>query len=404
VQVSDAGSRATTGAVRVGPRVRVGARVRGVPGATTDAAVGLVWRPTPEAGTGLYTGPLDVVGVPGGGAVVVFVRPGDDRRAEILAQRLDADGEASEAPRRLRLAEGPITALDADLHGDRLWVAWVANPGGDPNQENVRGTQRIAALAVSTDLSRVTQPVRLLDYVLGAQAPSWPYPVVEVRGRGDGGAVVVGLAPAQRCADAACPGWAAHTLAVDGVFRTETLGLAAGQVPPFALVRTGTGAALLVGDDGGTVHVRGVAGMTGIDTAVSHAASPRLAVQGGQTYFFAADAADAGPAARLRVRRLGPGTGASEAVVTGHALRCVGALPVVEYTWAGGGVTLNPDNATASFDLARHLPEGALGERMPAVAWTGRVVVGADPAHGTLERWRCVGAALRALDPHGHGA
>ncbi len=390
-------------------------------GAANAAGAGLRFRPTPAAEPGLYTGPVDVVAVPGGGAVVVFVRPTTGRRAQILAQRLDPDGQPSGPPRTLRGTTGPITALDADLSGDRLWVAWVANPGGDPNAEDVLGEQRVAALAASADLGLASQPVRMLDYRVGTQARPWTYPAVEIVGRAGGGALAVSHGPSQQCHhdegggghDTACPGWVEHSLGADGAHRAEVHGVLAGSRPPFSLVRAAEAGAVLVGDDhiGDKVHAWAVSSATAPPThdlgVFWNVRSPRLAAVGPTTYFFGNYDPVNGDAVLPRVRAWGPEAGAAGgdagAVLRGHTLGCVEGRPVVRYTWPGGGVELDPGRSGASFDLARHLPEGALDERLPALAWAGRVLVGADPAHGTLERWRCVGGRLRPVGATGHG-
>lgn len=392
--------------------------------AADDAGAGLRLRPTvalPEAVP--YTGPVDVVATPNG-AVVVFVRPTAGRRADIVAQRLDAEGAPVGPPRRLRTTTGPVTALDADLRGGRLWVAWVANPGGDPDADDVLGEQLVVALAVTADLGAASQPVRMLDESIGTRARAWPFPVVEVLARADGGAVVVSHTAPSTCAHAEhdgeesavpCPGWAWHTVGPEGRVETQREGMLAGTAPPFSLVPTREGAAVLVGNDhvGDKVHLRAYPETSSLDGTYWNVQSPRLATVADTTYFFGRYSPDNGDDVRPRVQVWAPGLGATwratEAVVTGHALRCVDGRPLVRVSWAGGGVTLDPANPRARFDLARHLPDDALPTRVPALAWAGRVLVGADPAHGTLQRWRCEGASLRTVgadahDDHPHGA
>ncbi|MEZ4408145.1 MAG: hypothetical protein R3A52_16960 [Polyangiales bacterium] len=362
------------------------------------------------------SGPLDVVAAPDG-AVVVYVVPSGGRRVDVVARRVGADGAWSGPPRRLRTTTGPITALDADLFQGRLWVAWIANPGGDPAMEMVNGEQIVVALAADADLSRASRPVTLMDYRAQPVGRPWETPSVEVRGLALGGAVVVSIGPSQTCVHeegtdhaerVPCPGWSEYTIGVDGTHEGGTEGMLAATRPPWSLTRTSTGVVGLVSDDhiSTKTHLRVIAGLPSPgEGTYFHATGARLAFDGARLVMIADD--ESTDVQERRTRIIGWGEGLSfpqddgmwESLppVTAHTLRCVEGRPVVRYAWRGGSIDLDPARAGACFDLAAHLPSEALPERYPALAWTGRVVVGVDPEHGTLHRWRCAGNALREV-------
>lgn len=379
-------------------------------------AAALSLAPTaPADPSAAVTGPLDVVAAPDG-AVVVYVVSMGGRRADIVARRVDVDGRWSGAPRRLRATTGPVTALDADLYQGRLWVAWIANPGGDPAVDGVNGEQLVVALTADATLANASRPVTLMDYRARPVGRPWERPAVEVRGTALG-AVAVSTGPSQTCVHEAgtdhasrepCPGWTTHTIRVDGAHESETEGLLAASQPPWGLTRTTTGVVGLVADDhvATKTHLRAIAGMPSAgEGTYLHAVNARLAFDGARLLMVASDEGGGDGPQRTRALGWGEGLRASQGdgsweslpPVTAHSLRCVEGRPVVRYAWGGNTVELDPAAPGACFELAAHLPEGALPERYPALAWAGRAVVGVDPEHGTLHRWRCEGRGLREL-------
>lgn len=256
-----------------------------------------------------------------------------------------------------------------------------------------------------------------MDYRAQPVARPWERPTVEVRGLALGGAVAVSTGPSQTCVheegtDHAsrepCPGWSTHSLRVDGAHESDTEGLLAASQPPWGLTRTSTGVVALVGDDhiANKTHLRVIAGLPSPgEGTYFHARDARLAFDGARLVMVAGGELYDDETSRTRIIGWGEGLSPprddgmweSQPPVTAHTLRCVEGRPVVRYAWRGGAVDLDPGRAGACFDLADHLPAGALHERFPALAWTGRVVVGVDPEHGTLHRWRCAGSALREV-------
>lgn len=348
-----------------------------------------------------FDGPLSATALDGGALLVWSVHDADANQSHLLAALLDARGAPVGEPRVLRRTTGEVLDLAVHRRGDHVWLAWLSLLATDP-----RPRALVAAAQVDPDLASIAAPITLGQFS-DDSLDAWPgRPMVRLLALPEGQAVVVAAGAPVECVDsveerpARCPGFDLFHLRADG---TSTL---AGRFGPDG-GDPGLGALVDIGDgvvvDAWAWH----GGPTFASAYLPHGGAlapsplplatcrppferaftgaelvtlcPADYAADGERCVLDGEAAEEGMCARVAIARAGKRSGASAPPLTSRRRRCHAGHPVLEVTWKGGRLLVDPLAPGASADLD-------LG------VWTGqRALYVAD---GAGERWRCDGDEL----------
>jgi hypothetical protein len=337
-----------------------------------------------------FAGPLAVT-AGDGGVLVAWVREADDGAA-IMALRLDARGRELGPPRELHRDPDDIVALSLHRTAGDAWLAFVA--------QSDAGT-RVVAAPVAADLSSFGPPIALSRFA-GHSSEQWGSdPDVRVLDRADGGAAVAASGGRATCSDTVtrrrgpCPAFDLFWVKPDRTFeRASHLGVDGGQPELGGLVDVGAGVVLDVWAWHGGPTFASAFARTG-----ATARAPTLPLVTCRPPFtrgftgaelvtlcpgdFPRDGercpiAEDDLCARVHAVALDgtPVTPRDPPPLTAQTRRCHDGRPVLEATWDGGRLRLDPPD---------------LG------VWTGSHAIVVAPG-GARERWSCTEAGELALD------
>lgn len=374
---------------------------------------------------------------PGGAWWVRAVNHRGQRVSEIVATAIGHDGVATGAPRLLRRTTGPLRSVSVEAVGEHVWVAWHT-VRGDEDPAATRDEHIVAALHGNADLSEVGAPVTIANFSRPHEDESpyaWPFAMVRVFVRDDGGALTVSTGARAVCTHSdgdegpaervPCEGWNIARVEVSGAKRVSVETALCPVDVPRAFVRVPGGVAYMVQDDHIGTKLMLFTEPLGsartvtppIDDALWHYGEPAMAWSDGVMALTAhyLEHSENDPTAEFGVMARGSVStptlhdsygGDTLPGLRAEPLRCVDGHPVASVRWQGGpaaGVRFDPTRPGTSIDLAswidfRALPLPPHAEEPPStLVWAGAALVGVTD--GALLRWTCAANGALRLAP-----
>ena len=296
----------------------------------------------------------------------------------------------------MRTTSGEVVAIAVHRRDGDAWTAWLARVADDPRPRNL-----VAAVRIAADLSAMTAPITLGQFVGGEELGAAEIRVLDLA---DGGAAVGTPGGSAQCIDAAeggdtkCPGFDLFWVRTDGKFeRAAHFGADGGDAALGSLVDLGTGVWLDAWAWHGGATYGDAFARYGASASVPPVSLPicrppyRRGFTGTEVVTLCDDdyaeegercplPGDEGTCARVHAVRLdgelvtpkaAPKSGAP---VVAQTQRCEDGHPVLEVRWQDGKLILDPQRAGASLDVD-------LG------VWTGKHAL-TFPGGGR-ERWTC---------------
>jgi hypothetical protein len=336
--------------------------------------------------------------------LLVWSRPAaEDGKSEVLALLLDERGLERGVPSLLRTTSGEVVALAVHRRDGDAWIAWLSRVAEDPRPRNL-----VAAVRIAADLSAMTAPITVSQFVGGEELAD---PEIRVLDLEDGGAAVGAPGESAKCIDAAeggdarCPGFDLFWVGTNGKLeRAAHFGADGGDAAVGSLVDVGTGVlfdawAWHGGPTYGDAFARYGAAASAPPVSLPVCRPPYERGFTGKEIVTLCDAdfAEDGErcplpgeedscsrvhAVRLDGKLVTPsGAPTSGAPLVAATKRCEDGHPVLEVRWKDGKLVLDPQKADASLDVD-------LG------VWTGTHAL----TFGPRERWTCTPKGELVLD------